>query len=88
MQKRKYSTKLKVCCPNKAHQSKRNGKVYDKLLFAFEADRRRLWLYCNDNKCKRWIRADITETNGIVTKIMPKNYHLDLERMPTLVVED
>jgi len=70
--------KVKVLCPNHG---------YGKILMAFETDRKRYWVYCDDHRCKRWVQVDINDNGGITTTLMPKNYHFDFEKQPILVKE-
>jgi len=68
--------KKKVLCPN--HE-------YNKILMAYDPDRRRMWVHCSDKTCNRWVQVDINGSGGVTTTIMPKGYHFDFEETPTLV---
>ena len=65
-----------VPCPN--HQ-------YQKILMAYDPDRSRYWVHCSDRQCNRWVQVDINEKGGVTTTLMPKNYHFDFEKVPSLV---
>jgi hypothetical protein len=68
--------KKKVLCPN---------HVYEKILLAYDPDRRRIWVHCSDRNCSRWVQVDINNWDGVVATMMPKGYHFDFEKTPTLV---
>jgi len=76
--------KYKVLCPNdKAHRG------YTKTLFIFEPSRNgtpsKLYLHCDDMHCKSWMRIEFNDLGGVRIIKLPKDYHIDFERCPTLV---
>ena len=83
--------KKKIVCPNDD-----SHKGYDKIILAYEESDKppeKIWVFCIDNrgrafageKCNRWIQIEFNEKGGVTTKMMPKGYHFDFEKTPTLI---
>ena len=72
--------KNKILCPNHS---------YDKILIAYDTDKFlgpcRFWVHCGDKKCSRWVQVDINAQGGVITTLMPENYHFDFVAQPSLV---
>jgi len=75
--------KEKIVCPNDD-----SHKGYEKILLAYEETNKppaRIWVHCDDMKCKRWFQIDFNKRGGAVLKEMPKKYHFDFKKAPTIV---
>ncbi len=76
--------KRKIICPNDTAHIKRG---YEKILMAYEEETApdgRLWIHCDDRVCNTWYQIDFHNSSPILTP-MPKNYHFDFIKTPTLV---
>lgn len=76
--------KVRINCPN--HLSN-DGNVHNKMLMAFDMFKKRFWVQCCDRYCRKLVQVDINDNGGVTTRIMPKNYHLNLSKIATVVEE-
>ena len=67
---------VKVLCP---------GHAEKRVLLFCDVSRKRFWAHCPDKKCGRWVRIDINNSNGITTTMMPKDFDLHFDEVPTVV---
>lgn len=49
--------------------------------------KKRFWVQCCDRYCRKLVQVDINDNGGVTTRIMPKNYHLNLSKIATVVEE-
>jgi hypothetical protein len=77
--------KYRILCPGSAHTD------FRKILAVVEVCGERIsatYNHCDYHGCRRWFRTEVTPDGCARLTELPPNYHLDLETLPTLVVDN